>query len=116
MLIDTFKDSHDFASAMKASAFLPLICGLALYSSYRDKKCVDGGCTMPVPYKHKTSYKIFLNMMPDTYMFIGSEMPDNTVKINIYENSEVSFPIDYYVWNGEWADEMYVKGYRNAQR
>lgn len=55
-------------------------------------------------------------MMPDTYMFIGSEMPDNTVKINIYENSEVSFPIDYYVWNGEWADEMYVKGYRNAQR
>jgi predicted patatin/cPLA2 family phospholipase len=51
-LIDHFHDANDFADAIKASCFLPLICGLSLYTNFRGNKCIDGGVTMPVPYKN----------------------------------------------------------------
>jgi predicted patatin/cPLA2 family phospholipase len=52
LLIDHFHDANDFADAIKASCFLPLICGLSLYTNFRGNKCIDGGVTMPVPYKN----------------------------------------------------------------
>ena len=27
------------------------------------------------------------------------------------EGCGVIFPVDYYLWSEEWADEMFVKGY-----
>lgn len=35
MLVDDFQDAHDFGMAIKASCFLPLICGFSLYTNFR---------------------------------------------------------------------------------
>lgn len=85
MLVDHFHNSDDFAQAIKASCYLPMVCGLGLYTTFRGYKCVDGGCTMPVPYKHPLAPKIFINVLPDIALFTGGQMPPNTFKINIYE-------------------------------
>ena len=84
LLVDHFEDSEDFGQAIKASCYLPLVCGLGLYTNFRGRKCVDGGCTMPVPYLHPEAYKIFINVLPDIKLFTGGPMPSNTFKINIY--------------------------------
>ena len=41
-------------------------------------------------------------------------MPPNTFKINIYEPQSLNFPLDYWIWKGEWADMMFLKGYLAA--
>ena len=71
LLIDQFDDHLDFANAIKASCYLPLICGLALYTNYKGKKCLDGGITMPVPYLNSNAYKIYINVLPDNFVFTG---------------------------------------------
>lgn len=114
MLVDSFLDSHDFAAAIQASCYLPLVCGLGLYTTYKEKKCLDGGVAMPVPFLKENSRKVFLNMMPDNYLFTRGDMPPNTTKINIWEDSDVRFPLDYYIWRADWADSMFVKGYKSA--
>lgn len=42
-------------------------------------------------------------------------MPPNTFKINIYEPSNLKFPLDYWIWKNEWADMMFLKGYLAAK-
>ncbi len=68
---------EDFAQAIFTSCYIPGICGLAPYTRFRGKVCVDGGLCMPVPYKKKENYKVFLNVLPDTWFFTGT-VPKNT--------------------------------------
>ena len=76
---------------------------------------MDGGLTKPIPYKNENNYKIFLNVLPDNWLFTGT-IPDNTFKINMHEGGDVNFPTDYWLWSEEWADMMFLKGYLAAQK
>ena len=58
------------------------------YTYFRGNKCIDGGLTKPIPYKNKHSYKIFLNVLPDNWIFTGN-LPPNTFQINIYQPSSL---------------------------
>ena len=117
LLIDKFKDSEDFGEATRASSMLPMIAKFGLYVNYRGKKCIDGGLSMPIPYKYKKSKKIFINVLPITFYkwpFNQSESKVeelNLTTFNIYEDSKLVFPIDYWIWKEKWSDEMFLKGY-----
>lgn len=77
---------------------------------------IDGGFTGTVPYKYENSKKILLNMMPKFANYIANfkKTPKNLKVINITKNSGIVFPRDYYIWNEEWNDEMFLKGYFSA--
>lgn len=74
---------------------------------------LDGGLTKPIPYRYKDSKKVFLNVMPKALRYTREKI-DNLTILDITENSDVAFPLDYWVWSEYWADEMFLKGYLQA--
>ena len=110
MIVDQFDDENDFANAIKSSCFIPGITSFGLYAKHKGKKVIDGGVTSGIPYKYEDSEKIFINVLPDKWPFIR-EVPDNTTFLNIYEEYNLHFPMDYWLWKETWADEMFLKGY-----
>lgn len=112
-IIDQFEDEDDFAEAVHASCYLPAITGFGLYTRYKGQLAFDGGVSMPIPYKFEDSEKIFVNVLPMKFYSwpIVKEMPKNIVFMNIQEEYNLKFPIDYFPWKEEWSDEMFLKGY-----
>jgi len=89
---------------MVASGFIPGVVGLRPYSTYRGKITYDGGFTTAVPYKHEHSKKIFINILPSSWPFLG-KLPKNCHKIDIHAPSKLQFPYDYWLWSEGWADK-----------
>ena len=98
---------------MHASCYLPAITGFGLYTSFRGKKAFDGGLTMPIPYKYEDSEKIFINILPQSFYSwpVVKEWPKNLTMLNIQNEFELKFPMDYFPWKETWSDEMFLKGY-----
>jgi hypothetical protein len=84
-----------------------------LFSNFRGKTCIDGGLSSPIPYKYEKSQKIFINVLPKFschWPFVRDDVKNCQI-LNITENYNVIFPIDYFLWSADWADDMYLKGY-----
>lgn len=109
-IVDYFDDENDFATAIKASCFIPGITSFGFYCKYKDKKALDGGIASSVPFKYENSEKIFINVLPNRWPFVRNQ-PDNIKFLNIYESYDLNFPMDYWLWKETWSDEMFLKGY-----
>lgn len=110
LVVDHFDDESDFANAIKSSCFIPGITSFGLFSTHKGKKVIDGGVTSGIPNKYEDSQKIFINVLPDKWPFVR-DIPKNTIFLNIHEEYNLNFPMDYWLWKETWADEMFLKGY-----
>ncbi len=86
---------------------VPFITKLGLFTWYKNKIMIDGGVTSAIPYKYENSQKVFINVLPKfTRKWpIVWKQPKNCINLDISEGQDISFPVDYWLWNEEWADE-----------
>lgn len=49
-------------------------------------------------------------MLPNVFPFVF-DIPENCEVIHINEIFNLVFPNDYWCWNLEYSDSMYLKGY-----
>ncbi|KAL4483284.1 hypothetical protein ABPG72_007926 [Tetrahymena utriculariae] len=111
-LIDNFEDKYDFTEALISSAMIPILTRPKIFNEYKGKKCLDGGLTQVIPYKYQESKKIFINALPKytrEWPVVREEIK-NIEYFDIMENSNVWFPRDYWIWDENFSDEMFVKG------
>ena len=69
---------------------------------------IDGGFSKGIPNKFEKSKKLFINVLPEFFYF---DYPDNCTTLHIHKEFKLHFPNDYWNWNPEFCDEMYLKGY-----
>ncbi|KAL4494983.1 hypothetical protein ABPG72_015683 [Tetrahymena utriculariae] len=112
-IVHQFTDQIHFAHSLEASCTLPIITRFGLYKKFNGQKVLDGGFTKPIPYRYRDSKKVFLNVMPKALRYTRENIQNLSI-IDLTENSDVSFPLDYWVWSEYWADEMFLKGYLQA--
>jgi len=108
--VDVFHSREDFGSAVAASCAISMVTTFGFSRKFRGVRVVDGGMTKPIPFKHSHSRKVFLNVLPEFCNFM-QKTPSNIAILNITQKSDVSFPIDFWLWSEHWSDEMFLKGY-----
>lgn len=111
-VVDDFRDKVDFGNAVEASCTIPILTTLGLYCKFRNAKTIDGGFSSPIPYKYENSHKIFINVLPRLSRIFKSVRP-TPKNIQYIDTAElgIKFPLDYYLWDQEWSDSMFLKGY-----
>jgi hypothetical protein len=88
--------------------FIPGVVKLSPVTKFRGDWAIDGGFTKAIPYKFENSKKLFINVLPE---FFYLNIPPNCTIINIHKEFDLTFPNDYWNWNSEFCDNMYLKGY-----
>lgn len=113
LIVDQFESEDDFASAILSSSNVPMFTNLGIFTQFRGMQAVDGGLTGPIPYKYKNSRKVFINTLPKFTRIwpFSRDIPKHCDYLDISETYNLKFPMDYYLWSEEWADEMFYKGY-----
>lgn len=43
------------------------------------------------------------------------KQPKNMEVLHITKGTNISFPIDYWLWDEDWADDMFLRGILKAQ-
>ena len=90
-----------------------MITSKGIFNRYKGYKTIDGGFTKSIPYRFEDSEKIFINVLPKNFRLFSGLL--NSVKnikyLDVDELQKLSFPLDYWIWNEDWADEMFIKGY-----
>lgn len=71
---------------------------------------IDGGATMPIPFRNKDSHCIFLNVLPQMFTKypLAREKPHSLVTIHIAEEYDLLFPVDYWLWDEYNADKQFL--------
>ena len=63
-IVDKYTDRQQFSEAVSCSCTIPFVTHFGLTNNYQGKKAIDGGVTMGIPFRHRDSECIFLNVLP----------------------------------------------------
>lgn len=112
-IVSEYRDGADLGEALQSSCGIPFLLNFAFYANYRGQKTLDGGLSGIIPWIYENSKKkVFINVLPKSsamFPFVWKK-PKNLEVLQITENTNVSFPRDFWLWDEYWADEMFMKG------
>lgn len=116
-MVSYYKDGAELGQALESTCGIPYLMNFSFFSKFQNKKTLDGGFTGMIPNKYDKSQKVMLNIFPKytvKFPFVWKQ-PKNMNYLHITENSGIKFPFDYWLWDENWADEMFLKGILSAK-